>query len=293
MITNEERGALACFAKNIWDKGARRDAVIIDGGCYIGASTVALGEGLRQSGVREGERHGRIWCYDLFRATPLMSTHYLKDSGLKAGDSFQPIFEKNVSVYADYITLHAGDIQNAPIPRAPVAILFLDMLWSWDCTNFVGSNLYPHLDPGRSLLIHQDFVFPMYPWIILSMGQLAEHFAFAYNIRYSSVVFDVLRKVRERDIEDPRNIALSTALQIYDGFIGRLEGWCQGSVGLSKAVYLAFRNQVADARRLIDEIAVKFAEEPLVTQYLELVRGYCNIVASAGKPVPLEQVVGG
>src|ERR1700685_4559408 len=83
MITNEERAALACFAKNIWDNGARKDAVIVDAGCYTGASTLALAEGLRQSSVPESERQGRIWCYDLFRATPLMSAHYLKGSGLK------------------------------------------------------------------------------------------------------------------------------------------------------------------------------------------------------------------
>jgi hypothetical protein len=222
-----------------------------------------------------------------------MSTHYLKDSGLKPGDSFQPIFEKNVSAFADYITLHPGDIEKAPVPRSPIAILFVDVLWSWSSTMFVGSHLYPQLEPGRSLLIHQDFVFPMYPWIILSMGQLSEFFTFSYNVRYSSVVFDVTRRVRERDIEDPRNLPLATALHIYDRFIGLLDGWCQGSVGFSKAIYLAFVNRVDDARRLIDEIAMKFAEEPLVTQYLELVRGYCNLVSSVGRSVPLEHVVGG
>lgn len=292
MITDEERRALACFAKNIWDNGARRDAVIVDGGCYVGASTVALAEGLRQSSLPERKRHGRIWSYDLFRTTPAMSEHYLKGSGLKAGDSFQPRFEKNVSAYADYITLHAGDIRQAPLPSKPVAILFLDILWSWDCTSFVGGNLYPQLEPGRSLLIHQDFVYPFYPWVILSMGQLTDFFAFAYNVQYSSVVFDVLRTVRARDIEDPRNLSLPTALEIYDKFIGRIEGWGQGAIALGKALYLASLNQVDDARHLVDEIAVKFAEQPLVTQYLDAIRGYCDRVISNGRPIPLDEAVG-
>lgn len=293
MITNEERAALARFAKYIWGHGARSDALIIDAGCYTGASTLALAAGLSESRVPVKERRGRIWCYDLFRTTSLMSAHYLKDSGLKPGDSFQPIFEKNVSAYSDYIMLHPGDIQQAPTPDAPIAILFVDILWSWDCANFLGRKFYTRLDPGRSLLIHQDFVFPMYPWIILGMGQLAKFFAFSYNVRYSSVVFDVLRTVREGDIEDPRNIAPARGLAIYDEFIDRLEGWCRGSVGFSKAIYLAFLNRVEDARRLIDEIAAKFADEPLVTQYLALVRGYCELVEAAGQPIPLEHVVGG
>lgn len=292
MITYEERFALACFAKNIWEHGVSNDALIIDGGCYVGASTVALAEGLKHSGLPEKERHGRIWSYDLFRATPAMAEHYLKSCGLKAGDSFQPIFEKNVASYADYITLHPGDIQRAAVPSRPIAILFLDILWSWDCTISVGRNFYPQLQPGRSLLIHQDFVYPFYPWVILSMGQLSDFFAFAYNVQYSSVVFDVLRKIRERDIEDPRNISLPTALRIYDTFIERLEGWSQGAVALGKALYLASLNHIDDARRLIDEIAVQFENERWVTQYLEAIRGYCDRVVSHGRPIPLDEVVG-
>lgn len=292
MITDQERRALACFAKNIWDHGAPRNGVIVDGGCYVGSSTVALAEGLRHSSLPEPKRHGRIFSYDLFRTTAAMSEHYLKGSGLKPGDSFQAIFDKNVSPYAGYIDLHAGDIRQAAMPSRPVAILFLDILWSWDCTNFVGHNLYPQLESDRSLLIHQDFVYPFYPWVILSMGQLTTFFDFAYNVQHSSVVFDVTRKVRERDIEDPRNIPLPTALQIYDKFIGRLEGWGQGAVALGKALYLASLNRIEDARRLVDEIAVKFADEPLVTQYLDAIRGYCDRAVANGKPVPLDQAVG-
>src|SRR5579875_395539 len=292
MITDEERKALACFAKNIWNYGAPGNGAIVDGGCYVGASTVALAEGLRQSNVPERKRRGRIWSYDLFRTTPAMSEHYLKGSGLKAGDSFQPIFEKNTGAYRDYIALQAGDIRKAPVPEAPIAILFLDILWSWDCTNYVGSHFYPGVEPGRSLLIHQDFVYPFYPWVILSMGLLSEFFEFAYNVRHSSVVFDVRKKVRERDIEDPRNLALPRALAIYDEFIERLEGWGKGALALGKALYLASLNRIEDARKLVDEVAVKFAAEPLVTQYLDSILGYCERAVANGKPVPLDEAVG-
>jgi hypothetical protein len=292
MITDEERRALACFAKNIWEHGARSDGVIVDGGCYVGASTVALAEGLRQSNLPERKRRGRIWSYDLFRATPAMAEHYLKGSGLKAGDSFQPIFERNTDAYRDYITLQAGDIRKVPAPRGPVAILFLDILWSWDCTNYVGSNFYPQVEPGRSLLVHQDFVYPFYPWVILSMGLLQECFQFAYNVRHSSVVFDVIKTVRPRDIEDPQNLPLPKALEIYDGFIARLEGWGKGALALGKALYLASLNRVDDARKLVEEVAVKFAEEPLVTQYLDSIRGYCDRAVANGRAVPLDQAVG-
>ena len=292
MITDEEQRALACFAKNIWSHGAPSNGVIVDGGCYIGASTIALAEGLRQSSLPERKRQGRIWSYDLFRTTPAMSEHYLKGSGLQPGDSFRPIFEKNISSYSGYVQLQAGDIRQAPMPVQPIAILFLDILWSWDCTNFVGRNLYPKMEPQHSLLIHQDFVYPFYPWVIISMGQLTQFFDFAYNVRHSSVVFDVRKKIRERDIEDPRNIPLPAALGIYDRFIDQLEGWGRGALALGKALYLASLNRIEEARRLVDEVAIKFADEPLVTQYLDSIRGYADRAVANGKPVPLDQAVG-
>jgi hypothetical protein len=292
MITAEEQHALACFAQNIWNNGARRDGVIVDAGCYVGASTVALAEGLRHSSLPERERRARIWSYDLFRTTAGMSQNYLKGAGLRPGDSFQPFFERNLSAYADYLQVHAGDIRTAPVPRQPVCILFLDILWSWDCTNYIGQNFYPLLDPARSLLIHQDFVYPFYPWVLLSMGLLEHVFDFSYNVRYSSVVFDVKRKPRTSDIEDPRNIPLPNALRIYDGFIDRVNGWGKGALALGKALYLASLNRVDDARHLADQVAVKFADEPLVTQYLEAIRGYCDRAIALGEPVPLDQAVG-
>lgn len=292
MITDKEQHALACFAQHIWNHGARSDAVMVDAGCYAGASTVALAEGLRHSALTENKRRQRIWCYDLFRTTAGMAANYLKDDGLKPGDSFEPIFRKNVSTYSDYIKVNAGDIRQAAIPSQPIAVLFLDILWSWDCTDFVARNFYPLLDPRRSLLIHQDFVYPYYPWVILSMGMLQNFFAFAYNVQFSSVVFDVKRKLRPSNLEDPRNLPLAAALGIYDGFIDRVDGWGKGSLALGKAMYLASLNLIGDARALIDEVATKFADEPLVTQYLSSIRGYCANAESVGHPVPLDQAVG-
>src|SRR5665647_299523 len=72
MITDDERRALAWFAERLWSQGARRDALIVDGGPFVGASTMALAEGLARSPLSEAERRNRIWSYDLFRTTPGM-----------------------------------------------------------------------------------------------------------------------------------------------------------------------------------------------------------------------------
>jgi len=292
MISHWEQHALACFAQHIWEHGPANNALIIDAGCYLGSSTVSLAEGLRRSPLPEPIRRERIWSYDLFRTTRQMSHYYLKERGLRTGDTFRPIFEKNIAAYRHYVRVQSGDILKAPIPLQPVSILFLDILWSWDTTSFIGHNYYPLLEPGRSLLIHQDFVYPFYPWVILSMGLLRESLVFAYNVQYSSVVFDVKRKLHSRDIHDPRNIPLPQALQIYDEFIDRVSGWAKGSLALGKAMYLASLNRLSDARTIIDNVALKFANESLVTQYLDSVRKYCDKAEATGEPTPLEEAVG-
>jgi hypothetical protein len=292
MITALEVRAYASFAKYIWDYDVPTNGVIVDGGCYTGASTVCFAEGLRQSNLPQRKRRERIWSYDLFRATPAIAQHYLQGSGLTAGDSFRPIFEANVAQYAEYIKVHEGDIRRAPVPPQPIAILFLDVLWSWDTTISVGRNFYPKLQPGRSILIQQDFSYPFYPWVILSMGQLSDFFNFGFAVQHSSVIFDVAQKLRERDIQDPRDLPLPKALHIYDSFIDRSEGWRKGSIGLGKALYLASLNRVDEARRLIEQIAFQFSEDGEVTQDLDSVRGYCDRVASHGRPIALEEVVG-
>jgi hypothetical protein len=51
MVTPSESAALACFAERGWSNGAKRDGLIIDAGCFVGASTIALGQGLRRSSL--------------------------------------------------------------------------------------------------------------------------------------------------------------------------------------------------------------------------------------------------
>ncbi len=70
MITPQECAALSCFAERSWLNGAAQDGLIIDAGCFIGASTLALAQGLERSPLTERDREGRILSYDLFFASP-------------------------------------------------------------------------------------------------------------------------------------------------------------------------------------------------------------------------------
>jgi hypothetical protein len=145
MVTSTERRALSEFAANIYDYGCSRDAVIVDAGTYLGASTTALGEGLRRSDLTPAERTGRIWSYDLFVATPAMVGAGLGDRGIAAGGSFRHVFDEMTADVQDYLTVHEGDIRQATVPDSQVSILFLDIMWSYDAAHDIGSRFYPLL----------------------------------------------------------------------------------------------------------------------------------------------------
>jgi hypothetical protein len=292
MITPAERRALSAFAERIWAAGARRGGLIIDGGPFVGASTVALAEGLARSPLSEAERRERIWSYDLFRTTPGMAASFFGAAGPQAGESFRPVVEANLGAFRPYVRVLEGDVREAPAPDRPVAILFLDMLWNWEATAVAARNFYPRLEPHRSVLVHQDFVYPFYPWIILSMGLLRRELPFTQVVEHSSAVFDVARPVRAAALDDPRNLSLPRALEIYDDFIGRLQGWGRGALTLGKALFLASHNRMGEARALTAQVAGACAHEPLAMQYVRPVLDYCARAEASGRPQPLAEASG-
>jgi hypothetical protein len=292
MITVDEQRFLSCAAERIWDLGAMRDGLIIDAGCFAGASTVALATGLARSSLSEAGRSERIWSYDTFVTTPGMAQSYFQELDIQAGESFRQIFDRNVQPFRDSIRVHHGDIRGCAVPNHPVALLFVDMLWSWDVTAFVHEHFCSRLEAGRSLLVHQDFVYPYYPWVILNAGLSEDSLRFARHVQYSSVVFDVQRTCRSAASADGRDIGLDRALMIYDGFIDRVDGWAKGALALGKALYLASRNELDRATRLIDEVESKLHNEPLVMQYVPSIRYYAQDAAARGAPVPLDTLSG-
>jgi hypothetical protein len=292
MITPDEQRFLACAAERMWDKGANLDGLIIDAGCYAGASTVSLSAGLQRSRLPQSARRERIWSYDRFLTTPVMAQCHLSEYGTQAGDSFRPIFERNIEPFRDSIRVFEGDIRDAAVPDGPIALLFVDLLWGCDVSLFMQNHYYSRLEPGRSLLVHQDFVYPHYPWLILSMGLLEDEFEFGAHVQFSSVVFDVKRTCRSGAPCDARDISLDRALGIYDRFIERVDGWAKGALALGKALYLASRSELTLSARLVEAVEDRFGEEPLVTQYISSIRDYAQDAAARGAPLELDTLSG-
>ncbi len=292
MITPQECAALSCFAERSWSNGAARDGLIIDAGCFVGASTVALAQGLERSPLSEESREKRIVSYDLFYASPAIVKYALPNAGVPVGGSFEPLFRRNIQRYARYIDVQPGDILKATPLSRPITILFVDILWSTEATLHFAKTFYPMLERRRSVLIHQDFVYPYCPWLTLSMGMLMDRFSVCRNIPFSSLVFNVERPIRANLIEDPRNVSLTAGEAIFDSFIDQLDGWGKGALAISKSLFFGSRGQLDRARKIVDEVWVKFADTPLVMQYQPTIESVLTRAEKEGTPYGAEQIVG-
>jgi hypothetical protein len=147
-------------------------------GCYLGGSTACLLDGLRQSGGLAGDQP-LIDSYDLFIANEYMVEHSLKSYGVENGQSFEPVFVALLGKDAPWVRAHAGDIR-AETWAEPISLLYVDILWSWDVNQHVIQTFYRHLSAG-SWLIHQDFIYSLYPWLPVSMEYFVQAGFFSYQ----------------------------------------------------------------------------------------------------------------
>jgi hypothetical protein len=270
MISMEERRLLSFVTANAWDPATS----IIDGGCFLGASTGALAEGLRHNKEFHGQR-GVIHSYDLFQADAYMADVYLKDAGIEVGGSFQDLFLANIEADRDLVTVHPGDVRTHEWNGSPIGILFLDMLWSWDVNAFAMKHFYRHLAEPGSLVVHQDYVYAWYPWLPITMEYFSEHFEFIGYVPLATVVFRCRKPLsaEEAAIDMLRDNTPETLLSLMDRVVERFSGWQRGVLECSRASllrYLDRNDQARDALHAVldryrdDEAPVRFARQILL-----------------------------
>ena len=165
---------------------------IVDLGCWLGATTVSFAKGLqRNHRLTRETRRQRIHSYDLFRWHPTMERE-VRGTPLAGkfheGDSFLPEFEKRTAAWSEYFSVHAGDIKAAPWKGGPIELLFVDAMKWPDTAGYIVRDFYPHLQPGVSLVAHQDFGDFFAGWIHLIHYRLRDHFEFFREVKKSATV---------------------------------------------------------------------------------------------------------
>jgi hypothetical protein len=217
---------------------------IVDAGCFLGGSTVALGAGLRDGGTAAGPV---IRTYDLFRAG-----WWTRDSGfadveqLEDGASFRPVFDRYVAPVAPWVEVVEGDVHELEWTGEPIEVAFLDVLKDWEANDRAVAQLFGHLLPGRGIVVQQDFVHEFCPWIAVTMGRLEPYFELV-GVRSSSAVYRCIRPLPADAAAEPgSSLPAERKLQLFERGIAPLRGRSRGIVECARA-YLLFDLHGLDA----------------------------------------------
>ena len=269
MISYDERRLLYMLARDYYSGSGR----IIDGGAYLGTSSLSLGHGLLDRGH---PREPVIDAYDTFVINAYSVQHYLKDEDkqrIKAGDSIRGVYEQNIATISQYVRIHEGDLLQMPWTGEPIEILFSDVSKSWDLNDYILSNWIASLMPETGILIQQDQVQEYHVWVAITMEILADYFEVIDYTPFSSMVYRLKHEIPGRVIEKClcRNIVPAEMEYYYLCFIerfkrcgfGRYKGWTLGMVEAGLAVTYAFHIQDLDkARHVLRECEDKFRHIP-------------------------------
>lgn len=203
------------------------EGAVVDAGCFLGGSTTALADGLRRNLRRRGAAEEKlIHSYDRFEIEGWTIGSFFSDTA-RAGESFRPLFDRNVEQYAGLVEMHPGDMQLWPWEGGPVEILFIDVAKHWTVCDWVTWQFFPHLIPGKSLVIQQDYLYHHWvAWIHITMEFYSDYFEYVCDTGTNSVVFlntgriptDVLR---EKTVE---SLTTAEKLELMDRAAARFSG---------------------------------------------------------------------
>ena len=255
MLSIEERQLLYWLTSDYYS-GA---GAIVDGGPFVGGSTIPLAEGLKASG-----HPGTIDVYDRFEVEPYMNDLYLNDDPRASSGSFLPVYESNIRDVADRVRIHAGDLMAQTWPGDPIELLFVDLAKTWELNDFIVANFFPSLIAGHSVVVQQDFVFAICPWVALTMEHLAEYFEPLAFAEYCSVVYLTHSEIPP-DVEPVSSLSHERRLALMDSAIGRFRGYPHEVLRCAKAALLVDHGDREQADALLATVAqAQGAEHPAV-----------------------------
>jgi hypothetical protein len=170
----------------------RGAGAIIDAGCFLGGSTVALASGLTENSVG-----GVIHSYDMFATGDKWPDVDFSRFGLAPNQNFEDRFRQNIAEYAQFVNVHAGNLLDESWPNEPVEILFLDICKLPEVHDHATRMWFPRLIPGRSIVIQQDYGWRYYHWGDVMMEVFKNHFEVLDEVAFGRVYLCTQRITNE------------------------------------------------------------------------------------------------
>lgn len=260
MLTADEKQFLL-WAARVYCVGR---GAIVDAGCFCGGSTVALAAGLDAAA---SDPSTLIDTYDRFEADDFMRIYYFERLNLKPdGDRFRNIFDANTAEFRGRVRLHDGDITAETWLGTPIELLFLDICKAWLLNDHCTQQFFPHLIPGHSLVVQQDFFHHREYWVILIMELLDEYFEYIGFVRWNTAVFRCVKALsRERIPDRLRDLGLPELERLLRRSIARHDvPYCVAMLNCALlGLYIDF-GEVGKAAALRQQILARYADLPMI-----------------------------
>ncbi|WP_299356823.1 hypothetical protein [uncultured Shimia sp.] len=181
-----------------WAKG---QGAVVDLGSFAGGSAACLAEGVAQS-----ENGQTVYGYDKYnmgdfsvfqtRYDRYLATSPARDCEIPArplppfsGNDLSPLVEFFLEPWADLFTLVKGQIEQAEWDAGDIEILVMDASKTAETMDRMSATFFPHLIPGHSIVVQQDYLWWQQPWIAAQMALLQDHFEPVAYIPEHSVSF--------------------------------------------------------------------------------------------------------
>ena len=212
LVSKEECNLLYSLAKDYYTGAGS----IVDLGCYLGRSTKCLGTGLLAN-TAVPNKTSRIYSYDRFSAQEQYLEDYvrnhvrfrLEDLMRPEGMWFRPIFDETIQPFADSVQVFEGEFPPLPYDGGPVELLFIDLSKTEALNTAIIEVMFPHLIPGKSVVIHQDFHHIYAWWIYFSMDFFSDYFRVIVDGVRESCVFLLVKEIPEEKIAEFAAVSIS------------------------------------------------------------------------------------
>ncbi|MBR9844549.1 MAG: hypothetical protein GYB25_15430, partial [Rhodobacteraceae bacterium] len=126
------------------------------------------------------------------------------------GTDLLPIAARFLEPWGEGIALYKGQIEEIGWTGGQIEILVMDASKTAETMDQMSALFFPHLIPGRSIVVQQDFLWWQQPWIAVQMAVLSEYFEPVVHVYRDSVSFlykkqipvELLASLRVADMDD-------------------------------------------------------------------------------------------
>ena len=259
MISRQERKLLYTLA-NKYYRGA---GCIIDAGAFLGASTVAFYQALKDREFKL-DKLKPIQSFELAVVRDNFDRH-AKKWGLPSpdiGESFEDILRQQIAYTMEYVDLHIGNILDYDASDIDkIEIAFLDILKIELVAKHCFHLFLPRMIKG-GIIIQQDYFFDDLPFIKYMTEALVDYLEYDGEVR-SSAVFTLRKPLDEKALNDRiSNLNDEDKLRLHkQAEIRTISRNRQYLMQLSRARLYANLGRLEEARKTWDQACKDYKQE--------------------------------